>query len=361
MKKALLTIILLLITIAFTACNNTSDVYNDGATNNETIISETSATEETLVVQPDNDEETTTDVNLDEIIKDNPFSYKFQFIDDEKTLFYIAPISGIYRFDMSTDNVETNYKLKVYDSINQEIINIEYDNYQHGITTELVEEEMYRIVLSQDEGFPTATIKIGIPNETKAVSGNIISGTLNYIDQEDNYTFTPSVSGYYRFNFDTTNVKCDYSFILKDEINETLIDSEYSTYTNGANTFLEAEKEYSIKVIQDEGYVDYNIGIMEPQLPKIISNSFSDKITFIGQENIYYFTPKTNGTYNIYISFGDKQGCCKLVMRDEKNQELISTSSEYPKEVELIKGEKYTFVVSYDNMCMGYDVIIEKL
>lgn len=361
MRKILLFLIMVLIITALTGCNDTST--NNDVTSQDTSVSENTTEEQTtndiIIVEPDADEETTSAENVTEIIEENPFSYKFQFIDDEKTFFYVAPISGIYRFDMITDNVETNYKLKVYDSINQEIIDTEYNTYQHGETKELKKDETYRIVLSQYEGFPKATIKIGIPNETKIITGNNISGKLTYIGQEDNYTYKTNVSGYYRFDFSITNVKCDYSFILKDEINDTLIDTKYSTYTNGANKYLESGKEYTIKVIQNEGYVDYGIKIIEPQKPQKVNKSFSGEISFIGQENIYYFTPKSTGTYNIYISFGNKKGDCNLLLRDEKNQELITTSSEYPNKVELKKGKKYTFVVSYDNLLMDYDVIIE--
>ena len=351
----------LLIMFLFVGCGNSTDgpISETSSTN---TISGTTIKEETqqstIIIVPTTDN-TTTQEDATEIINENPFSYKFSHIDDEKTYFYSAPISGMYRFDMGTDNADTNYRLSVYDSINTEIINTDYDTYQHGITHELIKDEIYKIVLSQADGLPKATIKIGIPNKIKNVKGDAFKGKLAYIGQEERFKYIPKITGNYRFDFSTTDVNCNYKFVLKDDINNLIIDTDFNTYTNGVNQYLEADKEYAIKVIQDKGFVDYRIEIHEPREPEYVSGSFSGSVNFIGQNNTYYFTPNTSGKYKIYFSFGDKKGSCKISLFDEKNKEYFTETSEYPNEVDLEEGNTYTLVVSYNDLLMNYDVIIE--
>lgn len=350
--------------LLLTACDkesSTDDEYLSQESELTDYTDEDSAIDNTIVLNSESDIITTQQEDVTEIISENPFHYTFRFIDDEKILFFDAPIDGLYRFDMDTNDVKTNYKLKVIDPINRTIINTEYSTFQHGKTERLCQGIKYKIILSQDEGLPEATIRIGIPNEIKRVEDNTINGTLKYIGQEDTFLFCPYFSGIYRFNFDTTNVKCNYRFLLVDGINNSLITTEYQTYTNGAHKYLEAGKEYTITVAQNDGFVDYRIDIFEPQLPLNVSESFSGEICFIGQENVYYYIPPCTGTYKIGMSFGNKNGKCHLLLKDDRNQELISTSYEQPREVELEAEKQYTFVLSYGNSFMNYGVQIELL
>lgn len=150
----------------------------------ETVTEDTTETTfgETIIISPETTEIETTE-EIKDIITENPFNVKFNHTDDEHILYYTATISGVYRFDMSTDDVTCDYNLKIYDSINDKICDDNYSCYLHGKTLTLNKDETYKIILTQVEGLPTATITIGIPNEEKNIKNNTVSGKINYIGQ----------------------------------------------------------------------------------------------------------------------------------------------------------------------------------
>ncbi|WP_294905619.1 hypothetical protein [uncultured Eubacterium sp.] len=359
MKKYGILFLTLIVVFSFVSCNSndyTQTSSNETMTENTT---EATSSETMLIISEPAEVETTEEIK--DIITENPFNVKFDHTDDEYIFYYTAPISGVYRFDMSTDDATCDYNLKIYDSIKNEICNDDYSCYLHGRTLTLNKDETYKIVLTQLEGFPTAIITIGIPNEEKNISNHTVSGKINYIGQEDNYIFHTELSGFYRFDFKTDNSDYNYNVTLKNEINEELFCLDYNVNSHGKGIYLNENEEYKLQVKQEEGTPQYDILISVPLPPTNVSKSFSGSITFIDQQNIYYFTPNESGLYNISILFGNEDGSCKLTLKDNTNLELFSTTYESPKEVELDKDMQYKFIVDYNNLLLDYDVIIEKV
>lgn len=355
MKKIEVIFLIFIIVVSFIGCNHSDYEQN---TNTESV-SEDTTLNDTISIAPETTEIETTE-ELKDVITENPFSVKFNHIDDEHIIYYTAPVSGIYRFDMSTDDATCDYNLKIYDSIKDLMCDENYSCYLHGKTLTLNKDETYKIVLAQIEGFPTAAITIGIPNEEKNISNNKASGKINYIDQEDTYVFHTELSGIYRFDFKTDNSDYNYNVLLKNSINEEIFDLDYNTYSHGKGVYLNENEDYKLQIIQQQGTPQYDILISAPLPPTNVSKSFSGNITFVDQQNIYYFIPKKSGLYNISIIFSDKEAACKLTLKNNENTELFSTTCESPEEVQLTKGTQYKFIVEYNNSLLDYNVVIKK-
>lgn len=359
MKKFIILFLTFIIVFSFIGCNNSN---NTKKSSDETAIEDITDIELTkdITIVPENTKFETTE-EIENVITENPFSVKFNYKDDEYIFYYTALVSGVYRFDMSTDDVTCDYSLKIYDSIKNMICDEEYSCYLHGKTLTLNKGKTYKIVLSQREGLPTATITIGIPKEEKSINNNCVSGKINYIGQEDNYVFHTELSGFYRFDFKTNNSDYNYKVILKNKIKEEIFITDYNTYSHGKGIYLDGNEDYNLQVIQEEGVPQYDILISVPLPPTNVSGSFSGSITFIDQQNIYYFTPNRSGLYNISILFSNKEGSCKLTLKNNTNYKLFSITDESYREVQLEKGKQYTFIVEYDNLLLDYDVIIENI
>lgn len=99
-----------------------------------------------------------------EVVKD------LSFVDASYSVQFKAPISGKYRFEFLTNDVQTNYSVYLENSKNEKVINSEYDTFSHGKTSELEKNEVYTLTISQKEGFPTATVIIHVPSEKAVLS-----------------------------------------------------------------------------------------------------------------------------------------------------------------------------------------------
>lgn len=99
-------------------------------------------------------------------ITGNSFSKKLSYDDESYTVNFNAPTNGTYRFDYETNDVNCNYKVVLMDSKKEIIFKSEYSTYGNGDTCTLTKNEKYTLTVEQLEGFPVATIKIGVPSES---------------------------------------------------------------------------------------------------------------------------------------------------------------------------------------------------
>ena len=96
----------------------------------------------------------------------------------------------------------------------------------------------YRIVISHSNGESDFNLVIGIQKKTVDISNSsTIYDQMSFDNQKNKYTFTPKISGRYRF--DITEANSDVTVIL------------------------EAGKEYSITICQYSGCGDYTLSIEE--------------------------------------------------------------------------------------------------
>ncbi len=127
---------------------------------------------EKITEEPATDLPVTTTVKIPTIITNNTFSRKFTYADETFNLVFIAPTGGKYRFDFKTDNVDCDYRVILKDFENNIVFKSQYNTYGNGHTCELEKDKRYELILEQSDGFPTATVKIGVPNETAILQIN---------------------------------------------------------------------------------------------------------------------------------------------------------------------------------------------
>lgn len=200
--------------------------------------------------------------NEEKQVTDNIINGSLWYEDQLDNYTYIAPVTGKYRFDFGSNNVNNSYSFQLRDTTdNRRLV---YGSFSDkGKNAELEAGKKYLIQIQQHLGTEEYTINIGVPQPTKWVDGNSISGKITYIDQVDVYQYIAPISGKYTFEFDTSDVQCNYNVKVCSEKNETLMSTDASYKDKPVQ--LEAGQTYTIYVIQRSGYVEYTINIGEPE------------------------------------------------------------------------------------------------
>lgn len=184
------------------------------------------------------------------------FSGSISYIDQINRYTYTAPVTGIYRFDLLTDNVQAQYKFYLYAPDETLLVN-GWSN--SGKNVSLTANEIYDIYVRQNSGFENYTINIGVPNSPSNIENNVITGNISYVGQENTYMFTAPITGNYTFTFGTNDATADYRFYVISSINQRLASAYYSS--GKKNVQLEGGQIYTIVVTQYSGLTSYEITI----------------------------------------------------------------------------------------------------
>ena len=279
--------------------------------------------------------------------------------EDSREEQYMATQTGIYRFDFDIDDVNNDYVFQVYDSKNNELL---YKNFSDkGGTIELTKGDIYKVKVVQNEGMPKYTIKIGVPNKIKDVQEDKITGEIKYNDQTDTFNYTTPRTGVYRFDFEIDDVNNEYDFKIFDEKREEIVNT-YSS-NEGKTVELQKGKKYEIQIGQNTGFAKYAIQIHIPNKVYTINNNvISGSISYIDQQNVYYYTPKRTGTYGFSFGINNAENSYRISLFDSKNEVIFDTySSNECKEVELKKNQKYRLHVNYSRGFEKYKISIKQI
>ena len=100
---------------------------------------------------------------------------------------------------------------------------------------------------------------------------------------------------------------------------------------------LQKGKKYEIQIGQNTGFAKYAIQIHIPNKVYTINNNvISGSISYIDQQNVYYYTPKRTGTYGFSFGINNAENSYRISLFDSKNEVIFDTySSNECKEVEL--------------------------
>lgn len=268
---------------------------------------------------------------------------ELSYSDQEDQYTYIPPITGQYRFDLTSDDVQCTYRFYIYASNNQQLVFTNSSN--DGKTIELTEGETYTIVIKQYSGYTSYRITIGIPNVVQTISGNSFSGSISYTDQLDCYTYVAPVTGRYRFDFVSDDVKSNYRFYMYASNNEQLTST---TYLNSGKTLDLVEGEvYRIEIKQYSGTENYTVNIGVPnRISNVEGNTISGSITFTDQENLYTYTAPVSGKYTFTFGTNDANTNYRFYVISAINEQLASsTYANGSKSVQLEGGQVYTIKI----------------
>lgn len=363
MKKLIAVLLALLVVFLCGGCGSSTEggetdaPYTEESTSEENVTVGGSGELITLDTSDDATEPLTTEFY--EKIADNPFKVELEYYDDQHILYYVAPVTGTYRFDLGISDVTYRYEVEIRDHQNR-VLKKEYsDCYTNGINVDFKKDNRYTIYIRQNQGFPVCTIKIGIPNDVETVEGNKIARKIEFIGQTDYYNYTAPVSGNYWFQFDTNNVEYNYKIEVYSSINEEIMDETYNNYGNGKNVYLNKGETYTIKVYYYNGLPEYDITIFEPEPEYFVDgNAFSGSIYFPGQSNTYYYTADWTGEHTVSIVTSNHSASCNTMLKTEKNDTILNENGEFEKTVYMNSGETYTFIISQRENFLDYTVYI---
>jgi len=124
---------------------------------------------------------------------------------DQRNVYHFTPtVTGRYRFEISNLTKGSNNKvnLLIWNERGGEEGSTSYGiKNGEGLTIDDMQaNETYEIQIHQYSGYDLYNLNIGLQKETQDISKYIsVSDSIQYTDQRNVYTFTPSSSGKYRF------------------------------------------------------------------------------------------------------------------------------------------------------------------
>jgi hypothetical protein len=295
-----------------------------------------------------------------DINKNNTKTININFDDFNQSYKFTAPESGNYRFMFDIDNANYSYNVRLLEKNYKTIRDCDNNN---SFTEELKKDKIYIIEVLQAEGFPKATIKIGIPKAEQEIGSNgLASDVFTFQDQEDVYSFTAPISGKYGFDLSISDVNLTYKVKILDNRNKEVEDKECDLYNSDISYFnpeLKKGEKYKLVV----GYYDetpdydvkYSIKINTPnEMKSIKTNSINDEFTFYGQENIYDYYPSKTADYKIDVDNLNEEMEYKISVFDNKNKEVCSLYNYNESTLKMISGKKYKIIIEQQELLGKY-------
>lgn len=187
----------------------------------------------------------------------NSISGNLEYKNQYDQYIFSAPITGRYNLDFDISDVTASYSVEVYSDKKEQLFNSRSSDKHRFI--DLEEGKSYTICIKQYSDYPDYSIYINIPNAIEVISGNVISGSLTFRDQINEYYYTPSETGDYKLRFDSSNAQGNYRIKMYSETNKELFSTDYrfSWYL----VTLKAGERYRIAVSQSYDFMDYTISI----------------------------------------------------------------------------------------------------
>lgn len=286
---------------------------------------------------------------------------------DQKNNYSFSPQSdGLYRFEFSDVPDGTDYKLYVYNSGWEELERvIDVDN-NGGISINLSSKKTYYISVVQYRSTGSYTLNIGHKKSLVTATGyTAISDSIQYTDQENDYSFIPSVSGTHRFEFSNVPNGTDLRLIIYNsgwEEKARIYDADNG---DGITISLTKGKTYYIRVKHYRGNGAYTLNIGHKKAIANLSESAYDfdSIQYTDQENDYCFIPSVNAEYKFsFIHVPDGTDFNLLVFNSgwEEIKRGYDMDNEGELSVQLSAGETYYVRVAYYRGTGSYGIKVSR-
>lgn len=304
------------------------------------------AINEFTVTQPENKEITIDPAFVGEdIYVDEESAKRFSGYVSEsrqtKEYTFKTPRRGRYNFALEDMMATASARMRVYDSKDNRVI----DTYDDSAYADLSGNTTYRIVISHSNGESSYNLVIGQQKKTIDISNSsTIYDQVSYANQKNIYTFTPQVSGRYRFDITEANANLDFRFMMWNDRDENLV----NTYEDGFYQVLDAGKTYEIQIRQFAGIGSYclKVGFQKPETDITGYTVVNDSIEYTDQKNVYYLTAPVSGRYRFDITETNANSAYRLMAWDHLENNILNTyeSGTY---LDLNKGETYEIQVRH--------------
>ncbi len=294
-----------------------------------------------------------------EIARIDGSSFSGSIYEEEQVDKYIfdARVSGKYNFSFDLSDANTDIRFHIYDKKNKDLSGSRYSDGKYCIV-ELESGESYEIHLSQDESFADYTVNIGIPNPVQSITGDTVSGSIDFIGKTDTYTFTPSISGMHNFAFTLSDATMSGKFSIYNSKNACVTDGNFSDGDN-FSAELESEQTYTVCISYKSGFADYGIAISRPNPIKTVSgNVISGNLSYPKQTDSYLYTAPITGRYNLDFNLGGNASMSFSVLGANGSSVFSRDVKDGNYTLELVQGNTYTMSAKYKNSNVGYNLTV---
>lgn len=171
-----------------------------------------------------------------------------------------APVSGVYRIELSRINSGNSIGIEVCDDQGYRVISDSYMTGGNGINAELEAGKTYTVYVVEDDGFVPYTLSVGTPREAVDISGyGLVNDSMWFKGQENYYLYTPVGAGEHSITLVNSVNGVELDVIVCDSDGYTL-ESEYGMSAGEDISFdADAGSTYIIAVVQDEELGAYSL------------------------------------------------------------------------------------------------------
>ncbi|MEY8336265.1 hypothetical protein AALB53_24900 [Lachnospiraceae bacterium 47-T17] len=293
-------------------------------------------------------------------------SDSIQYTDQKNDYLYVARNEGTHRFEFSNVPNGTDLRLRIYNS-GWEEMKSDYDlDNGEGLTVSFAAGESYYIRVEQYREIGPYTLNIGPKKEiTDLTNYTLISDSIQYTAQQNDYSYVAENDGIYRFEFSNVPNGTDLRLRIYNSGWEEMKSDYDLDNGDGLTEFLTAGETYYIRVEQYREYGAYtlNIGTKKEVVDITNNTAVSDSIQYTDQENDYIFKAKSEGTYILVFSNVLEGNSFRLGVYNSGWEELKSDynlGNDGGVEVSLSEGESYFIRVTQYNGSGNYILTAER-
>ena len=186
---------------------------------------------------------------------------------------------------------------------------------------------------------------------------------MQYKDQNNNYLYTAPLDGVYRFQTSEMVNGFNISMYIYDSDGYRLNYNTGIGQNQGLTVSLEAGKTYKIIVKQYSDYSNYTlmIGEQRPTVQLTGLSSYTDRIEFYDQRNVYTYTPSESRSYSFMLS--DMMNGFRVsvyIYNDEGYRINYNTGMGTGNTVsaEMTAGKEYKIYIDYYSECEQFTLNI---
>jgi predicted outer membrane repeat protein len=230
-----------------------------------------------------------------DITENSAVSDSIEFTGQQNNYTFTPAMEGAYRFEFSDVYAQVKLNLYIRDA-GDGVVASKYNVVDGGglTTSKLIAGQKYTVQVEQLAGETPYTLHIGHQKTTVEVGDHtVITDTITFTGQQNNYTFVPAMDGIHRFEVDELQAQKAVSMYILDEGGGTVTYNTAVSNGGGISTDkLEAGRSYTLQVRHNMGDSPYtlHIGRPKPPIPIAPGESLRDSMQYKDQVNRYTFT-----------------------------------------------------------------------